>query len=243
MKIQSRSLVLLASACFATATLFGQTQPDPAYLTTFGAGTVVVSHSGFPAIAKYDASQVTYINGVFHIKAGESTTVNMRAIFDAGKNTEYYMNRLKTDKSQNLKHKTAEHVVWRIWCSHDGNVNQVTEKTPWPSKISDIPLWAEPCGTVFFTPNEQTMKYLSGAVKWDESGGNLRAEIGAYIRDANPGCKLYVVFCLAYEYSYSGGETEYKWDELSQKWLPQISAGGIGYVYSDPIAVATIVLD
>jgi len=45
---------------------------------------------------------------------------------------------------------------------------------------------------------------------------------------------------MAYEYSVPGGQTENKWNSILQRFEPVVSTGGVGYVFSNPIATCTV---
>lgn len=214
-------------------------QLDPQYINTFGRGIIVASHSGYPAKTSYNPDQFTYKDGKFFIKAASETTVDLRSIFKEDKTLGTYLADLKKDKPQNLKHKTADLVVFRVWCSHDGTTDQVTPNTPWPTNINELPLWAEPCGKVFYEFETKMPSYTTNGCLWSDS----YPKWGSLIQHASSGHRYYIAMSVAYEYSVPGGQTEYKWNKLTEKWEPEISAGGIGYVYSDPISVCTIEIE
>lgn len=214
-------------------------QLDPQYINKFGRGIILASHSGYPEKSSYNPAQFTYKEGVFYVKAASSTKVDLRAIFKEDKLLGDFLKDLKKDKPQNLKHKTTEWLVFRVWCSHDGTTNQITSKTPWPAKINELPKWAEPCGNVFFEFNTKMLSYTTTGCEWASS----YPKWGSLIQHASSGHRYYIAMCVAYEYSVPGGQTEYKWNKITEKWEPQVSAGGIGYVYSDPISVCTIQIE
>ena len=214
-------------------------QLDPQYINNFGRGKIAVSHSGFPEKTSYNPEQFTYKDSIFYLKAASTTTVDLRAIFKEDKLLGTYMTDLKKEKPQNLKHKTADLVVFRVWCSHNGSTNQVTPKTPWPTNINDLPLWAEPCGKVFIEFDTKMPAYNSITCVWADNYPRW----GSLIQHANSGDRYYIALSVAYEYSVPGGQTEYKWNKITEKWEPEVSAGGIGYVYSDPISVCTIQIE
>lgn len=233
------------TVCFIAAFFISQAQTlDAGYKQKFGDGVVLVSGKGFPQMTKFDESQFNFKDGKFFLEPGSETTADFRAILPAGTTVSTYMNKVKTERGQNISYKTAEFVVWEIYCSHDGGTDQLGDRYSWPKGKSEVPGWAEPCVNVFqkYEPTNNGTWNTIG-LGWAYESGNMQFEFGTRLHMATPGHKFYVIFRVAYEYSVPGGQTENKWNSEKQIFEPTVSSGGVGYVYSDPIAVATIEME
>jgi hypothetical protein len=219
--------------------LFGQTL-DPAYTQKFGYGIILASAKGFPVFTKYDETQFNFKEGKFFLEPGEASTIDLRAILPQGTTMGSYMTKLKAERGNNLSHKTNEFYVWEIWCSHDGDVDQVTGNYTWPASAKDIPAWGSPCAEVYQTYTAEVSSWASTGLTWDYNGGNLQFQFGTYLHMAKPGYKYYITLRMAYEYSVPGGQNESKWNSVLNRFENVVSEGGVGYVYSDPIASCTV---
>jgi len=231
--------ILILSLILMVGTGFSQTF-DPGYTKKFGYGVVIASCGGFPDFTKYDESQFKVKNNNFMFQPGEESTINMRVILPQGTTIGSLLNKLKKEKPQNIKNKTNEYNVWSVWSSHSDGKSQVTAERPWPKKKTDIPLWSSPCVEIFRGQDES---WTTTAVKWDQDGGNLKFEMGSKLHSALPGEKFYITWRVAYEYSVPGGQAEQKWNSVLSRFETVISTGGIGYVFSDPIAVGVVEID
>lgn len=216
---------------------------DPAYTQTFGYGIVLPSFDGFPQFVKYDAAQFNYKNGKFMFPVGEETTMDLRAILPQGTTVGSFITKLEKERPQNLNSKTNEFMVWTIWCWHPEINGQPTDASKWPKTKTDIPLWAAPCAELMQSYDETVASRNTTGLDWSPEGSNLKFFIGSDLQSAVPGDKFYITFRVAYEYSVPGGQIEQKWNADLYIWEPRISTGGIGYVYSDPLAVGIVEID
>jgi len=225
--------VLLVFLLF-TAGVFAQDQ-DPAYMKAFGYGVVMASNNGFPAYKLYDPAQFDYRDKVFHAKA--EATLSCRVILPEGTTFATYMQKLKTQQSKNLKYKTSESHGWRIWCSNNNNGELlVSEKYPWPAKVGDEPKWAEPVAEQFYEETAENSSWSTAALKWED----IKFNLNYYFKKGN---KLFIAFYSVIEYKVPGGEMETKWNDKLNIWEDVVSTGAIGYIYSDPIASCTVVIE
>jgi len=220
--------------------LMGQTL-DPMYTKKFGYGVILASGKGFPAFTKYDETQFNYKDDKFFLEPGEATTIDLRAILPQGATMGSLMTKLKSERGKNLTHKTNEFFVWEIWCSHDGETNQVTGNYKWPTTKKDVPAWGSSCTSVYQKYNvAENSSWNTAGLKWGSDGGNLQFEFGTHLRMAKPGYKYYFMLRMAYEYNVPGGQTENKWNSILNRFEPVVSTGGVGYVFSDPIATCSV---
>lgn len=219
--------------------LMGQT-PDPAYAKKFGYGVILASGKGFPALTKCDESQFNYKDGKFFLEPGESSTIDLRAILPQGTTMGSLMTKLKSERGKNLTHKTNEFYVWEIWCSHDGEVNQVTDTYKWPTTKNEVPAWASSCVSVYQNYDNSIASWTVAGLGWGTNDGNLQFNFGSKLHMGKPGYKYYIMLRMAYEYSVPGGQTENKWNSILQRFEPVVSTGGVGYVFSNPIATCTV---
>ncbi len=217
---------------------------DPGYTKKFGYGVILASLNGYPEFNKFDETQFNVKDNIFMFPAGEETTIDLRVILPQGTTVEGLMSKLRSGKPQNIKNKIAEKMVWSVWCSHSGGKSQVTAERPWPQKKTDIPLWAAPCVEVFQDYDVPTLgtRNTTG-LKWAPDGGNLKFQMGSTLQSALPGNKFYITWRVAYQYSVPGGQPEQKWNSDLNKWETKISAGGVGYIYSDPVAVCVVEIE
>jgi len=220
--------------------LMGQSL-DPTYTKEFGYGVIIASGKGFPALTKCDVAQFNYKDGKFFLEPGETSTIDLRAILPQGTTMGSIMTKLKSERGKNLPHKTNEFFVWEIWCSHDGETNQITDRYKWPATKKDIPAWGAPCAAVYQNYKvAENSTWTTSGLKWDSDGGNLQFQFGTYLHKGKPGYKYYIMLRMAYEYSVPGGQTENKWNSILNRFEPVVSTGGVGYVFSDPIATCTV---
>jgi hypothetical protein len=214
---------------------------DPAYTQKFGYGVILASGKGFPTFTKYDETQFNFKDGKFFLEPGEATTIDLRAILPKGTTLGSLMNKLKTERGQNLSHKTNEFYVWEIWCSHDGEKNQLTGNYTWPATKKEVPAWGPACAEAYqrYSAAENS-SWASAGLAWAANGGNLQYKFGINLHMSKPGYKYYIMLRMAYEYSVPGGQTENKWNSILNRFEPVVSTGGVGYVFSDPIATCTV---
>lgn len=235
-----KTLMIIVLVLVSGLWLIGQTL-DPAYTKKFGYGVILASGKGFPAFTKYDETQFNYKDGKFFLEPGEATTIDLRAILPQGTTMGALMNKLKAERGKNLSHKTNEFFVWEIWCSHDGGTDQITGNYKWPTTKKEVPAWASSCTAVYQKYNvAENSSWNTAGLKWDSDGGNLQFEFGTHLRMSKPGYKYYIMLRMAYEYSVPGGQTENKWNSILNRFEPVVSTGGVGYVFSDPIATCTV---
>jgi hypothetical protein len=223
--------------CFFTISTAVSQGIDPGYVNAFGNAVIIASIKGYPLFDKYDESQFIYKDGHFLVQNDDQSTLDLRVIMPKGMSEGKLLDKLKKEKPQNLKHKKAEYAVWEIWFSHtlDGREN-ITDRCPWPSKLSDEPKWSEP-QYKYYNATTESKDFITSGFKWEDG---LKSSVGDWIVAAKPGYKMYVIYRVAYEYSVPGGQIENKWDSDLKKFVPTKSTGGIGYVYSDPVAAGTI---
>ncbi len=235
-----KTLVIIIFVLVSGLWLKAQTL-DPAYTKKFGYGVILASGKGFPVLTKYDETQFNYKDGKFFLEPGESTTIDLRAILPQGTTLGSLMNKLKTERGKNLSHKTNEFFVWEIWCSHDGETNQITGNKKWPITKKEVPSWGSACSDVYQNFNvAENSTWATAGLTWDSNGGNLQFKFGTNLHMSKPGYKYYVMLRMAYEYSVPGGQTENKWNSILNRFEPVVSTGGVGYVFSDPIATCTV---
>jgi hypothetical protein len=213
---------------------------DPVYTQKFGYGIILASGKGFPAFTKCDETQFNFKDGKFFLEPGEATTIDLRAILPQGTTMGSLMTKLKAERGNNLSHKTNEFYVWEIWCSHDGEVDQVTDNYSWPASAKEIPAWGSPIVEVYQTYTAEVSSWASAGLTWESNGGNLQFQFGSNLHMAKPGYKYYIMLRMAYEYSVPGGQSESKWNSVLNRFENVVSEGGVGYVYSDPIASCTV---
>lgn len=227
-------LIIIGSCQMANA------QQDPAYGANYPNGVLLASGKGLPQFTSYDASLFDFKNGVYNIVTGESATLDLRAVMPKGTTVATYVKKLKTEKPQNLKYWTEDFYSYRIWCSHDNaGVNQVTEKYPWPVKITDEPKWASPLSEKTTVLDAETNTWNTCAIKWE----HIKFDLQSYLLTAKPGTKFYIAYCVGYSYEVPGGQTETKWNSDYNIWEQVVSTGEVGYMYSAPIVVCTVALN
>ena len=226
-------MISLSGSCIN----FAQTL-DPGYTKTFGTGVIIASINGYPGLAKYDPAQFIFKDGVFFVKGDEESTLDLRLLLPKGMTEGKLLDKLKKEKPQNLKHRKDDFSVWQIWSSHTTDAREnFNSRTPWPQKLSDVPLWGAPICEHFYSAGKESKDWNSSGWSWKD---DLQTSVGNWLKYSKPGQKLYAVYRLCYEYSVPGGQMENKWDAVLQRWIPTKSVGGIGYVMSDPIAACTI---
>ncbi len=229
--------ILIAAVCFCN----GQTI-DPEYLKTFGEKTIVISGKGLPAPEKFDASMYNFKDGKSFISAGPDQTIDLMALLPAGMDIGKLVEKLKKDKPQNMKYYKYSFISWRVWCSHNSGQVWYTDELPWPKSISDIPNFSDAKEIQYDFDPAKHATIAAPQLTWVQGGSNLLSSFSGF-DNATPGIKYYVIFSVAYVYQASSGQIENKWDPIRKEYLPQKSTGALGYVYSDPIAVATIEID
>jgi hypothetical protein len=236
-----KAIVLIISLTFMVGTSFSQTF-DPAYTNKFGYGVILASSNGYPAFDKFDESQFNFKDNKFMFPVGEETTIDLRYILPQGMTLGSLISKLKKEKPQKLSKKTAEYSVWSIWLWHNEGT-KVMDANLWPKKKTDVPLWSEPLVNIIQGYDQTVATRNTGGLQWAEDGGNLKFEMGSTLKTAVPGDKFYITYRVAYEYSVPGGEHQQKWDSDLNKWVDRISTDGIGYIYSDPVAVGIVEID
>jgi len=237
-----KKVILLTAiylSCFFTV-LSQKIDIDPKYPQTFGYGVIIASINGYPKYDQYDESQFIYKDGLFLVQNDEKSTLDLRVILPKGMTEGKLVEKLKKEKPHNLKSKKAEYSVWQLWVSHEtyGKEN-ITERTPWPTDLTSTPMWSAPYNEKFYNAGESSKNFVTAGYKWEDG---MNTSIGNWLAYAKPGYKIYAVYRVCYEYSVPGGQMETKWDANLKKWYQQKSTGGIGYIYSDPIAAASIVV-
>jgi len=220
--------------------LMGQTL-DPAYTKKFGYGVILASGKGFPTLTKCDETQFNYKDGKFFLESGGATTIDMRAILPQGTTMGSLMDKLKSERGSNLSHKTNEFYVWEIWCSHEGELDLLEERYKWPATKNEIPAWSSSCVSVYqsYIPDNNS-SWMAAGLAWESESNSLEFNFGSILHISKPGYKYYVMLRMAYEYSVPGGQTENKWNSILNRFESVVSTGGVGYVFSDPIATCTI---
>jgi hypothetical protein len=212
---------------------------DPAYIKTFGYGSIVASVNGIPDVNKYDPSQYDYRDKKFYIKRGANSTLDLRVFLPEGSTFGDLLDKLNKDASGNLKFKEYDFYSFRIWPSKDhGGSDLVTKQYPWPKSLKDEPLWTKAID-LYFQTNQEMRSWKTVRIGWED---DIKPDLQSIIRDYAPGIKLYVAFCVGFRYKTPGGQTEYKWNSVYEKWMPEISKGLLGFERQTPVASCTIEL-
>lgn len=208
---------------------------DPGYAVTFGYGVVVASDKGYPAYGKFEAAQFRFESGKFLINAGPSGTLDLRAILPKGMTIGQAVDKMYAQRTENLKYKFEDILVFHIWFSHDSSGAELTNaKNPGPQKPADVPTWASP-REIGYTVTDESRSWIGAAARWDEMKGELWE-----LARTKPGQKLYVAFRVGYKYKTPGGQMESKWDPDLKKFVMVPSQGLLGFEYGEPLAVCTI---
>ncbi len=225
-------LIMMSSSVIA------QKPADPTYRKTFGDGVIVISDKGLPERSKFDASMYDYRNGIWYVKSGAESQVNLRIFLPKGRNISSYIKELKKAKPDNLKYHTGDLLIIRMFRSHDHMGNDLVKAGgySWPNTVSDIPKWEQESFEVMMNVNETSTDTEPGA-DWPD---NLRSKLYGVMIFTQPGQKIYFMVQFAYEYKTPAGEIETKWDAQLNKWVQVKSNGMLGYVYSDPVVSATL---
>jgi hypothetical protein len=228
-------LTTLAFTLGITRVIAQSDDRDPAYTRTFGYGVVVASAKGYPAYGKFDAAQFTFENGKFIIAPGPTATLDLRAILPKGVTVAQAVAKLQTERTENLKYKIEDFMVFQIWFSHDPSGKELANaEHPWPQKLTDIPTWGNP-REQRYTVSAEAKSWTGAVATWDEMKGELWE-----LANAKPGYKLYVVYRVGYKYKTPAGELESKWDPNLRQFIQVASQGLLGFELSEPLAVCTI---
>jgi len=231
-----RLLMLLLATICTTFLLLAQ---DPGYYKAFGYGSIVASGKGVPDKNKYDPAQFEYKDKTFYILRGENSTLDLRMFLPEGKTFGDYLDKLAKEASGNIKYKEYDFYSFRIWPSKDRNGKDlVTEQYPWPKNLDDEPLWTKGIDLYFQTTPEMR-SWTTVRIGWED---DIKPDLGPILAGYKPGTKLYVAFCVGFRYKTPGGQIEYKWNSLTKRDEPQVSAGLLGFERQRPIAACTIEL-
>jgi hypothetical protein len=228
-------MLLLATIC-TTFLLLAQ---DAGYFKAFGYGSIVASGRGVPDKNKYDPAQFDYKNKTFYIKRGENSTLDLRVFLPEGKTFGDYLDKLAKEASGNIKYKEYDFYAFRIWTSKDHTGKDLVSKEyPWPKNLADEPLWTKAID-LYFQTNSDMRPWTTLRIGWEE---DIKPDLGSILAQYKPGTKLYVAFCVGFRYKTPGGQTEYKWNSVFQKWMPEVSKGLLGFERQTPITACTIEL-
>lgn len=236
-KIDGLEICLMIIAIIAGAvSAFAQGDDrDPAYTNTFGYGVVVASAKGYPAYGKFDAAQFKFENGKFIISPGSSATLDLRALLPKGMTVAQAVAKVQRERTENLKYKIEDFMVFHIWFSHDQSGKDLVDAThPWPQKLTDVPTWGKP-REQRYTVTDEAKSWTGAVATWDELKGELWELAGA-----KPGQKLYVVYRVGYKYKTPAGQMESKWDSNLGQFVQVPSRGLLGFEFGEPLAVCTI---
>ena len=207
----------------------------PGYTEHFGYGVIVASARGYPAYGKFDATQFKFDNGKFIIAPGPSATLDLRAILPKGMTVAQAVAKVQQERTENLKYKIEDFMVFQIWFSHDqSGAVLVDTGHPWPQKPTDVPTWGTP-REQRYTVSDESKLWTGAAATWDEMKGELWQLAGA-----RPGQKLYVVYRVGHKYKTPAGEMESKWDSNLRQFIRVPSKGLLGFELGEPLAVCTI---
>lgn len=228
------------------ATAVHADDPAPAYISSFGYGSIVVSGAGYPPMNIFDRTLFEYdpVKKVFYVKLGGDMTIDMRQILPKGITMGKCQENVVREKGRNLKYRTVDVQFWSIWASHDAAGNRLDDGTrPWPSGPGDIPLW-DPVVNCCWPQEERYLSDSTSGFRWESIGPDpsRREALKAALLKLRPGHKLYVIFRVGYAYEVPAGLGEDRWDPQKKEWLRLTSMGAEGYVLSDPISACTIEL-
>ncbi|MFZ2959811.1 MAG: hypothetical protein WA705_23275 [Candidatus Ozemobacteraceae bacterium] len=159
------SAILVMVALFATGFVPSilAADLDPAYVSTYGWGSLLVSAKGFLEKAKYDPAQIEMKDGAFLVPA--SSPFHLRLL---GKDGVLFKDRFAR-LEESIVGGTEEIVESEmlhlsIWTSHDekGNLNPGT----WPLAISELPEWNSFAEVSYYAGN--LLDLNTGGYRWDE---------------------------------------------------------------------------
>lgn len=205
--------------------------PDPAYVKTFGAGSVAVSVAGYPPFDTFNPAQFQYADGRFLVPGGEDTTLDLRAFLPAGVNIGQALAKTKKTRGANYKYQQGDFMAFRIWAPSEA---PGADGAVWPAKATDVPAWPPKVAQAYdLTP--ESASWVSAGARWDEFKADLTC-----LRNAKNGQRYYVVFSVGYRYKTPPGQLENKWDDVLHQFVQQKSVGLVGFEYGEPLAVARI---
>ncbi len=239
--LKGRFVTILIAVLFAMqlSNVIAQEPAVPAYRKTFGDGIIIFSDKGLPERKNFDASMYDYRDGMWYVKSGQESQINLRIFLPKGRNVSSYIKDLKKSKPENLKYHSGDLLIVKVFRSHDhmGNDLLAAGGHKWPKTVTEIPKWETESFEIMMNVEETSTDTDPGA-SWVN---NLRSRLYGIMPFTQPGQKLYFVVQFAYEYKTPAGEMETKWDAQLNKWVQVRSNGLLGYVYSEPIVAATLV--
>jgi hypothetical protein len=170
-------------------------EPNAAYMKAFGYGSLIASGGGWLDYGSYDPSKVDFKNGIFFLKSGPDSTLNLRAILPQGKTYGQYLAGFKKSNASLLKNHKRDIIVWRIWWSHDYSGKPLLEK--WPAK-NTVP---DSTPNITYYPNltDEAKSWTGSGYAWNSGDDDLRADLITWLKDAKPGYKLYIVNTIGFE--------------------------------------------